>query len=456
MGLRFKLFAFYVSIAFVAFNFVWFWIYYSDDVLLIVTTQSLPKINCSKIIEGDANELAKASRLLPHEAKLISLSDYEKRRCSSPTQNTKYHRNGIIHNNLTALELSFPLAFTILTYENAEQFERLLSLIYRPHNIYCIHVDKKSSARFYETIKSIVNCYENVFIATELERIVYAGFSRLKADLNCMQDIYELTKRDDENKNSSSSRWQHEHLSGKSLFDWKYLINLASSEFPLRTNTELVHILSLFDGRNDIEIMGKFHLERVKYKWIVNEKTMSMVRTSELKEAPPFNYTIVKGIAYCLFSRAFVEYALTDERAKSLLAWSQDTYSPDEWYWSTLQFNAQFGPPGTYANIAQQQRFVPTLSRYIGWRSLYACRGQLRHNICLFSIHDLSHIAKRNELFVNKLDLERDPLAFHCMREWYLRRQQRENEINGTTSSFDIRPYTRFVNRLRQRLSSFL
>ena len=33
---------------------------------------------------------------------------------------------------------------------------------------------------------------------------------------------------------------------------WKYVINLASQAFPLKTNEELVEILKIFNGGNDI------------------------------------------------------------------------------------------------------------------------------------------------------------------------------------------------------------
>ena len=33
---------------------------------------------------------------------------------------------------------------------------------------------------------------------------------------------------------------------------WKYLINLASQAFPMKTNEELVQILKVFNGSNDI------------------------------------------------------------------------------------------------------------------------------------------------------------------------------------------------------------
>ena len=65
---------------------------------------------------------------------------------------------------------------------------RLLSLIYRPHNVYCIHVDSKSSLHMREAVANMVGCLDNVFVPRRVETIIYAGYSRLQADINCMQD----------------------------------------------------------------------------------------------------------------------------------------------------------------------------------------------------------------------------------------------------------------------------
>jgi hypothetical protein len=110
---------------------------------------------------------------------------------------------------------------------------------------------------------------------------------------------------------------------------------MASTEFPLRTNYEIVKILHMFNGANDIEWMTNFQKERVQYVWIVNKKSDNsheyLVRTKRLKAPVPHNYTIVKGLAYCSFSNMFVKYTLTNQYALDLLKWSEDTYSPDEW-----------------------------------------------------------------------------------------------------------------------------
>ena len=52
-----------------------------------------------------------------------------------------------------------------------------------------------------------------------------------------------------------------------------------------------------------------------------------------------------------MFSRAFVEFLLTDKKAQHLLDWSRTTYSPDEHYWATLHHtysNPHIKSPGSY------------------------------------------------------------------------------------------------------------
>lgn len=111
----------------------------------------------------------------------------------------------------TNAEVEFPLAFSILVYNNVEQFERLLALIYRPQNVYCIHVDLKSSETVKQAIRSLADCFDNVFVTTRSERIIYAGFSRLQADINCLRDLTHLPELIN----------NHENLIGKRRVDWK-------------------------------------------------------------------------------------------------------------------------------------------------------------------------------------------------------------------------------------------
>jgi hypothetical protein len=213
-------------------------------------------------------------------------------------------------------EINFPIAYSILTYFNTEQFERLLRVIYRSHNIYCIHIDSKSSKEFYDSINSIANCFDNVFIASKLENVVYSGFSRLKADLNCMSDLLD-------------SKYQKLKPT-KKIVNWKYLFNLASTEFPLKTNYEIVKILKLFNGANDIEVIKDINPLIYKYKWIL--KNDSLFKTNIKKEDPPHGFILAKGLAYGVFSYEFIDYAINNKYSIDLLKFLEDTYSPDELY----------------------------------------------------------------------------------------------------------------------------
>ncbi len=252
--------------------------------------------------------------------------------CSVFIRQHGYHLKSV-----SAEEAQFPIAFNILMHKDLTQVERLLRAIYRPQNIYCFHVDAKVSQSLMDAVKSLVDCFPNVFIASKLERIVYAGFSRLQADINCMKDLI------------------------KSGHKWKYLFNLAGQSFPLKSNAEIVEILKIYNGSNDIEgIYGNRILKsRFQNEWI--EDKGQLKKTGKKNPPPPGNIDIVRGSAYGVFSRAFVEFLLTDQRAVDLLEWSRKTYSPDEHYWATLHHtysNPHLNTPGAFTGTVDQQIFA--------------------------------------------------------------------------------------------------
>nr|CAH8832052.1 unnamed protein product [Trichobilharzia regenti] len=45
-------------------------------------------------------------------------------------------------------EMNFPIGFAFAVYEDIDRIARLLHLLYRPHNLYCIHVDRSTSTNF--------------------------------------------------------------------------------------------------------------------------------------------------------------------------------------------------------------------------------------------------------------------------------------------------------------------
>lgn len=230
-------------------------------------------------------------------------------------------------------EKEYPIAYNLLIHQDLDQVEKLLRAIYRPQNSYCIHIDAKVKPELVDSVRALASCFDNVYLASRLERIVYAGFSRLQADINCMKDQVNQPIK------------------------WKYLINTAGQGFPAKTNAEMVKILKIYNGANDIEgIYGpRVHRGRFVSEWKelgADTANPKMNKTGRTNPNPPHNIDIVRGSAYGIFSRQFIEWLLTDDKAKALLEWSRHTWSPDEHYWATLHHrysNPHLHPPGGYA-----------------------------------------------------------------------------------------------------------
>jgi len=120
-------------------------------------------------------------------------------------------------NAISNEEKNYPIAYSILAHHNTEQLILLLAQIYAPQNVYCVHIDKKSPKSMLDTFKLVQRCFPNVFLVSNQVDVWYASFSRLQADLNCMEDLL------------------------KSPIRWKHLINLCGQVRIIRDGR--VHVL---------------------------------------------------------------------------------------------------------------------------------------------------------------------------------------------------------------------
>uniref|UniRef100_A0A5K3G4Z6 Protein xylosyltransferase n=1 Tax=Mesocestoides corti TaxID=53468 RepID=A0A5K3G4Z6_MESCO len=51
------------------------------------------------------------------------------------------------------------IAFTLVVHDEMPQIARLLRMIYRINNYYCIHIDKRSSIEFQLAMRGVVTCF---------------------------------------------------------------------------------------------------------------------------------------------------------------------------------------------------------------------------------------------------------------------------------------------------------
>ncbi|KFO33783.1 N-acetyllactosaminide beta-1,6-N-acetylglucosaminyl-transferase isoform X1 [Fukomys damarensis] len=301
-------------------------------------------------------------------------------------------QNHYITRPLSEEEAAFPLAYVMVIHKDFGTFERLFRAVYMPHNVYCVHVDAKSSVEFKSSVQRLLSCFSNAFLASKMEPVVYAGFSRLQADLNCLRDLV------------------------ASQVPWKYVINTCGQDFPLKTNREIVQYLKGFRGKNLTPgVLPPAHaIGRTKYvhREYTGKGGSIVKNTNILKTSPPHQLTIYFGTAYVALTREFANFVLDDQRATDLLQWSRDTYSPDEHFWVTL--NRIPGVPGSMPNASWTGNL-----RAIKWLDMEdkhgGCHGHYVHDICIYGNGDLKWLINSPSLFANKFELNTYPLTVECL-----------------------------------------
>ncbi|KAK4474002.1 hypothetical protein MN116_003319 [Schistosoma mekongi] len=301
---------------------------------------------------------------------------------------------------LSEEEKSFPIAYSLLIYENVEWTARLLRLIYRPNNVYCIHVDKKSPNWFYEEIIKLSTCYgNNVHVISRLKSvpIIWGHYSVVEGFLTCA-----------------------EILLNNQIVNWQYLININGKELPLRTNWELVVALKALNKSNVIDCSRQ---KAPKSRYPIKRPSF------------PVNWT--KGSFHAALRRDMVNYILHDKRAlelRGLFKEEEDLLKvPDEMFFSTLAYNPQLRAPGACHKCHAANRNDPRttfVARYKIWWPAYCASKRIVRQICIFGIQHLHTFTQRTEFFANKFNPGFHEFAYDCLEYWILKKMKNERGTN--------------------------
>lgn len=372
--------------------------------LLSLRLQEEGELNCSKIIKGDSDAIKRGLDInAASKGKYTQLNEQDYINITHDCQNFKNVRKYITI-PMSKEEEDFPIAYSMVVHEKVYMFERLLRAIYAPQNIYCVHVDEKSTDQFKAAVRAITSCFDNVFVASKLVKVVYASWSRVQADFNCIEDLLQ------------------------SNVPWRYLLNTCGTDFPLKTNAEIVRTLRTLNGKNTME--SEKPSESKKGRWKYHHEVGDHIsETKTEKLPPPINTPMFTGNAYIVVSSEFVKYISKDPKVQKFIDWAKDTYSPDEHLWATL--NRMPGIPGSSPyHDKYQLSDMNAMSRMVKWSyqegeidkgaAYPPCTGTSRRSICVYGTGDLSWILKQHHLLANKFDPEVDNIAIHCIEE-YLR-----------------------------------
>lgn len=382
---------------------------------MVTTLTPFVPVNCSKVIAGEDNEIARVNKIMSAWKNAVSDQTMLER-----VQNCSWLVEYFTHNlYISEEEWMFPIAFALVVYDSPQQVLRLLRLLYRPHYVYCIHYDRKS--RFKEFFESIAWCFDNVIIASQAEDVVWGYYTIMQAQRNCLTDLLEY-------------RATQEHK-------WRYVINLCGKELPLTTNREMVSRLTKLEGSSSIVTQScankkQIIQQRLTHPVRINREGTGIVVDKQKWLDLPFNLTFYhKSSSYNALSFEFANYTVFNSTAQKFYEFFKKTRNSEEHFYATLYHFP--GVPGGYKRHLQHQYFEVAGSYWskvntFQKRRKYACRGAVVHEVCVVGAGDLSALLadRSRHLFHNKYFMELDHTVMGCMEElivvWNKKEYQQE------------------------------
>jgi len=294
-----------------------------------VVTLVNPQIekNCSKLLAGDEKEREKVKKALEGWKSQLNYSEL-----LNNTKNCSWLVDDFIGNLYNSkLEKSFPIAFIFVVYDGPEQFMRLLKLLYRPQNVYCIHPDVKS--KFKEFYANFAKCFSNIIMPLHSVDVRWGSSSILSAQMNCLSDLVHY--------NSAQVVGQR----------WKYAINLCGKELPLVSSREMVKRLIRLNGASSV--LARAVPANAAYT------------RSRLKKKPiPYDLKFYKSSSYNALSLSFVHFILTNFTARTVYRFFLHVNNPEEHFYSTVYMIP--GIPGGYNPLLSQGSYIEVAHAF--WR----------------------------------------------------------------------------------------
>ena len=363
---------------------------------MVTLLQPRIEANCTALRTGDEGELRTVKKRIRTWVNSESDEEFLKTLSNCSHVVEEYSSNFYV----SPEEENFPLAYILTVHTNVRQVLRLLKVIYRPHNLYCIHPDAKYPT-IVSSFQAISNCLDNVFVASKLEKVYYAHHTIMDAQLNCMQDLMRY----------NPSRW-------------RYTINLCGRELPLKTNREIVQSLIKLNGSSAVDSheMPAANRNRLVYKAALYA---GHNRITNNKLGPvPYGIEIYKSVTFIAAARPFVSFLLTNQKSIALRKYLEDVKTPEEHFYSTLYQlpDVPGGPPRDDSIMPVVDTCVWMTSDYARQHPQELCKGKVVHFICILSSGDLPTVYKgvnahAPTFFFNKYFMERDHVVMDCMEQ---------------------------------------
>ncbi|XP_075994851.1 xylosyltransferase 2 [Genypterus blacodes] len=253
-----------------------------------------------------------------------------------------------LDNSLSKAESPVRVAFVLMVHGRAiRQLKRLIKAIYHRDHYYYIHVDKRSNYLHREVLQ-IAQQYPNVRATPWRMVTIWGGASLLKAYLRSMQDLLSMLE------------WK-----------WDFFINLSATDFPTKTNDELVAFLLQHRDKNFLKSHGRENARFIKKQGLdrlFHECDNHMWRLGE--RSIPEGLEVSGGSDWFALTRPFVEYVITsrDELVSGLKQFYTYALLPAESFFHTVLGNSRMCDSLVDNNL-----------RVTNWNRKLGCKCQYKH-----------------------------------------------------------------------------
>jgi hypothetical protein len=235
------------------------------------------------------------------------------------------------------------IAYCILAHKNPEQIRRLLRAVWHPENLYVLHYDKRSPRVDHEIVARLPEEFPGVRILP-CKAVFWGRFSQVAVQIEALKLVVQ-----------SAAAWTH-------------FINLTGQDFPLKSQAEILSILSQavgtsfinffdpFDGvhwRYAADRLSKIHidspfLERLLAFPAVGRRVRRVLGWSNriptvplLRRKSPEGFRYFGGSNHLILSRDAATYIVHDPNARKTIRRLRWSGHPDESIFQSSLLNSR-------------------------------------------------------------------------------------------------------------------
>ena len=369
---------------------------------LVTTVQPPVQANCQLLKDGNHTEQERVMNELKTWTNSETVSEFY-----TKVQRCSYVRNLLSSNNfyISDTERNFPLAYAILFHDSPQQIMRLLRVIYRPHNVYCLHPDGKADKTMIQAFRKLASCFDNIFIPDELVSVTYMHISMVDAQLKCLHHLV--------------NDYQH--------FHWKYASNLCGKELPFNSNRVMVENLKEMNGDSVVNVKKmpaiNYRERFTSHFRVINGK---MKEIGSRNETMPFGMQMYKSLNFISASRQFAIFLLTNPKVKALHRYMSTALIPDEEFYATAYMLPE-------APTAHRIGFKLSLVKAVfpPANSSKECSGKKVHFSCILNVRDIPFLymsGNSTVIFYNKYLMEYDHVVMDCIEKRIVEQNKLEYE----------------------------